>query len=86
MAALAAVPYLARLEEADLRALARESRRILVGAGESVFQEGEPCLGLHIIAKGRIKISKLSAEGREQILHAEPKGALGESPLFDGEP
>jgi CRP-like cAMP-binding protein len=84
--ALAAVPYLAELGEADLRALAREAHHLLVGTGETVFQEGEPCLGLHVIAAGRVKILKLSAEGREQVLHAEGKGALGEAPLFDGEP
>ena len=84
--ALAAVPYLAGLGEVDLRALAREARLLLVGTGETVFQEGELCLGLYVIAAGRVKILKLSAEGREQVLHAEHKGALGEAPLFDGEP
>lgn len=86
MSALAAVPYLAGLGEADLRVLAREARLLRVGTGETVFQEGEPCLGLHVIAMGRVKVSKLSAEGREQVLHAEHTGALGEAPLFDGEP
>lgn len=86
VAALAAVPYLADLGEADIRVLARGASLRLVRTGEIVFQEGEPCLGLHVIAAGRIKVSKLSTEGREQVLHAERKGALGEAPLFDGDP
>ena len=86
IAALSAVPYFAGLGEADLRALARGARLLRVATGESVFQEGDVCRGLHVIATGRAKVVKLSVEGREHVLHAEPKGTLGEAPLFDGEP
>ena len=54
------------------------------GGGD--LPRGGPCLGLYVVATGRVKVSKLSAEGREQVLHAERKGALGEAPLFDDEP
>jgi CRP/FNR family transcriptional regulator len=84
--ALAAVPFLAGLAAADLRELAREARLLRLGKGEYVFHEGEPCLGLHVIAAGRVKLSKVSAEGREQVLHTERAGALGEGPLFDDDP
>ncbi len=84
--ALVAVPYLACLEKADLRALAAEARLLRAAKGEMLFQEGSPCAGLHVIAAGRVKVFKQSAEGREQVLHTEREGALGEGPLFDGEP
>lgn len=83
---LAAVPYLAGLERADRRALAGEARVLRAAKGEPIFQEGSPCAGLYVIAAGRVKVFKRSAEGREQVLHAEREGALGEAPLFDGGP
>jgi CRP/FNR family transcriptional regulator len=86
VSALAAVVYLGGLGAADLRELAREARFLRFGKGEYVFQEGEPCSDLHVIASGRVKLSKLSPEGREQVLHTERAGALGKGPLFDGGP
>lgn len=84
--ALAAVPYLAGLERTDLGALAAEARLLRAAKGETIFQEGSPCVGLHVIAAGRVRVLKRSADGREQVLHAEREGALGEGPLFDGDP
>lgn len=83
--ALAAVPYLAGLGEVDLRALAAEARLLRAAKGEAIYQEGSPCAGLYVIAAGRVKVFKGSPEGREQVLHAEREGALGEAPLFDGD-
>ena len=53
--------------------------------GETLFEEGEPCRGLVIIAEGRVEIRQISLRGREQVFHTEgPGAALGEGPLFDG--
>ena len=53
--------------------------------GETLFEEGEPCRGLIVIAAGRIEIGQISLRGREQVFHSEgPGAALGEGPLFDG--
>ena len=53
--------------------------------GETLFEEGEPCRGLLIIAEGRVEIRQISLRGREQVFHTEgPGAALGEGPLFDG--
>ncbi len=84
--ALGAVPYLAGLGAADLRALAAEARLVRAAKGEAIFQEGSPCAGLYVIAAGCVRVLKRSAEGREQVLHREREGALGEGPLFDGDP
>lgn len=84
--ALAAVPYLAGLGAADLRALAAAARLVRAARGEVIFQEGSPCAGLYVIAAGCVRVLKRSAEGREQVLHREREGALGEGPLFDGDP
>jgi CRP-like cAMP-binding protein len=85
VAALATVSYLALLDAGELRELAASATVRRVPAGGSLFEEGEDCRGLYVIASGRVRIVKLSAEGREQVLHTEHRGALGEAPLLDGE-
>lgn len=56
-----------------------------LGAGQTLFEEGEPCRGLLVIAEGRVEIRQISLRGREQVFHTEgPGAALGEAPLFDG--
>jgi CRP-like cAMP-binding protein len=79
------VAYFAPLPASELRRLAgRCTTRSLV-AGETLFEEGEPCRGLIIIAEGRVEIRQISVRGREQVFHTEgPGAALGEGPLFDG--
>jgi len=55
------------------------------GRGEALFEEGEPCRGLLVIADGHVEVRQISLRGREQVFHTEgPGAALGEAPLFDG--
>jgi CRP/FNR family transcriptional regulator, cyclic AMP receptor protein len=55
--------------------------------GEILFMEGERGEALHILFEGLIKLSKLSEEGKEQILHyVHPGGIFAEVVLFDGGP
>src|SRR5712692_1809899 len=84
--ALATVPYLAELSQKDIKELAGAAQLLHLRKGELLFQEGAACKGLHVIVAGRMKVFKLSAKGREQVLHAERDGALGEGPLLDGNP
>jgi CRP/FNR family transcriptional regulator len=79
------VPYLASLPATELRVLAGRCTVRSLGAGEALFEEGDPCRGLLIIAEGRVEIRQMSVRGREQVFHTEGAGAaLGEAPLFDG--
>ena len=69
----------------ELRLLAGRAIRKRFAAGELLFQEGDPCKGLHIIATGKLRIFKSSASGREQVLAVEgPGGSVAELPVFDG--
>ncbi|HEX7057301.1 MAG TPA: Crp/Fnr family transcriptional regulator [Bacilli bacterium] len=52
-------------EVAELHAVAQSKH---VAKGEMVFQEGESCDSLFVVSEGIIKISKLSDEGKEQII------------------
>ena len=52
-----------------------------------IFMEGEPCQGLYLVRQGNVKIYKLSAEGREQILsNVRRGGSFNEVAVFDGGP
>ncbi len=67
--------------------LAARTTRKLLGAGELLFSEGDPCNGLHIIARGRVRIFKTSMSGREQVLAMNTPGeSVAELPVFDGGP
>lgn len=79
------VPYFASLPAAELQQLAARCTVRSVGAGEALFEEGEPCRGLLIVADGRVEVRQISLRGREQVFHTEGPGAtLGEAPLLDG--
>jgi CRP-like cAMP-binding protein len=55
--------------------------------GQTIFSEGEPGTGFYVALSGRVKIYKLSAEGKEQILHIFGGGEpFGEVPVFEGRP
>jgi CRP/FNR family transcriptional regulator len=55
--------------------------------GQVVFFEGEPCTGLCIVQSGRVKVFKVSLEGREQILHVlGPGRTFNDVAVFDGGP
>jgi len=71
----------------ELQHLAARTLRKLFSAGELLFSEGEPCRGLHIIARGKIRIFKTSMSGREQVLAVNGEGeSVAELPVFDGGP
>ncbi len=52
-----------------------------------MFSEGEPCHGLNIVSRGKVRIFKTSVSGREQVLAVEyPGDTVTEIPVFDGGP
>ncbi len=53
--------------------------------GTSVFAEGDNANGFYVVASGRVKIFKLSLDGKEQIIHLlGPGEPFGEVPVFQG--
>jgi CRP/FNR family transcriptional regulator, dissimilatory nitrate respiration regulator len=53
--------------------------------GEIVFSEGDEAKGFYILLGGRVKVFKLSPEGKEQILHIiEPGEPFAEVAMFAG--
>ncbi len=54
--------------------------------GQAIFSEGDEGNGFYVLISGRVKIYKLSPEGKEQILHIlGPGEPFGEVPVFAGE-
>jgi len=57
------------------------------GKGVSIFFEGDPGTGFYMVASGKVKVFKMSFDGKEQILHIlGPGEPFGEVPVFHGNP
>ncbi|MCL2458792.1 MAG: Crp/Fnr family transcriptional regulator [Desulfobulbus sp.] len=55
--------------------------------GTPIFHEGDPGIGFYLVASGKVKIFKMSFDGKEQILHIfGPGEPFGEVPVFYGTP
>jgi CRP/FNR family transcriptional regulator len=82
---LAKVSIFAGLAENELAFLMQRAVPRRYAAGEIVFGEGEPCLGLYIVESGHVRIFKSSSGGREHVLSIDgPGGSVAELPVFDG--
>lgn len=82
---LQAIPYFAPLPAGDLASIGTRCTVRAFKRGAIVFEEGAPAAGLWVVLAGRVKVVRVSASGREQVLHAEAPGAtLAEVPVFDG--
>jgi CRP/FNR family transcriptional regulator len=85
--ALAKVPIFSGLTESELAFLAQRTVSRRYSAGEMVFGEGEPCLGLYVVESGQVRIFKSSPGGREQVLSIDgPGSSIAEVPVIDGGP
>jgi CRP/FNR family transcriptional regulator len=81
------VRFLHEASPAALDALTEAAVCLRYGEGESIFWEGEPTAGLFVVEKGVVKISRISMEGREYIMHlVEPGGTFNDVATLDGGP
>lgn len=73
------------VSDVELEILAQASQILQYKAGEDIFTEGDGATGFYIVASGQVKVFKLSAEGKEHLLHLFGKGEpLGEVAVFTG--
>jgi CRP/FNR family transcriptional regulator len=80
-------PYFADADQSQLDAVARAVVERSYRRGDPVFLEGHPCEGLYVVKSGRVRVYKISPEGREQVLLiAGPGDTFNEVPVFDGGP
>jgi CRP-like cAMP-binding protein len=84
---LADLPYFGALSPDRLAALADRAQCRTVAPQTMLFGWDEPAAGLWIIEAGRVKICRVSADGREHILRfAGPGDSFNEIPALDGGP
>lgn len=79
------IPLFQGLPEAQQERLASIVAKRQFDKGELIFSEGETAAGFYVVLSGRVKVFKLSPEGKEQILHLFAAGEpFGEVPVFTG--
>lgn len=72
------------LTNIELEKILTFSRIKKVNKGEILFFDTEPYFGFHCVLEGSIKLYKISAEGREHIVHIMyPHSTFGEVPVFE---
>lgn len=76
-------PLFAGLKEEDLKRIRAIASIRQVGKKEILFSDGEEAKGFYVILSGKVKLYKISPEGREQILHVvSAPDAFAEAALF----
>ncbi len=74
------------LPEEQLDALAKIAIAKTYRKGEVIFEQGDEGRGFFVVKSGRVKVYKLSTDGKEQILHFFGAGDhFAEVPVFDGQ-
>jgi CRP/FNR family transcriptional regulator len=79
------VPIFSGLDEGDIDAVLAIAVERSYSRGEIIFSDGDKADGFYVIAEGKVKIFKMSFDGKEQILHIfGPGEPFGEVPVFSG--
>jgi CRP/FNR family transcriptional regulator, cyclic AMP receptor protein len=84
---LRAIPLLACLDAATLAETARRAQRCSFRPGQLILIEGEQPPGLFLVQRGRVRLSSIAPDGREQVLAMiGPGDHFDPVPIFDGGP
>jgi len=76
-------PLFAGLGEEDLKRIRAIARQKQIAKRRMLFSEGEEAKGFYVILSGKVKIYKVSPEGKEQILHVlSAPDSFAEASLF----
>lgn len=85
LAQIRAVSFAAGLPEGALVALAAIAAPMQRVTGTLLQLEGDQAEAMYIVVRGRVKIARVSAGGREQVLNVIPPGGhFNTVPIFDG--
>lgn len=76
-------PFFSGLSDDDMEALMGIARVRDSSRGELLFSDGEKAVGFFVVLDGKVKVYKLSPEGKERILHIiHPGGSFAEAAIF----
>lgn len=84
---LSRTPIFSSLDQAELEELAPLVFLRKLPGDTVIFHENDPASAFYMVKSGKVKIYKLSREGREQVLTILGEGQIfGDVPVFDGGP
>lgn len=84
---LRSLPLFASLDDPTLADLGRRMRRCAFRPGQYITSEGEQPPGVFFVLGGRVRLSRTSPDGREQVLATVGPGENFDLvPVFDGQP
>ena len=76
-------PLFAGLKESELKKIRAIASLKHLGKKEILFSDGETTKGFYVLLSGKVKLFKVSSEGKEQILHVvNAPDAFAEAALF----
>jgi CRP-like cAMP-binding protein len=82
---ISTIPLFNGLPEDQIVAIKKIAVKKQINKGEIIVSEGDEGEGFFVIVEGRVKVFKVSTEGKEQILHIFGSGQpFGEVPVFTG--
>ena len=82
---IGAIPLFEGLSSGQVAALVAIVHEQTFAKGETIFSDGDEARGFLVVTSGRVKIFKLSPDGKEQILHMfGPGEPFGEVAVFAG--
>ncbi|MEK4023293.1 Crp/Fnr family transcriptional regulator [Sporosarcina sp. FSL W7-1283] len=81
------VPLFNHLDKQQMDQIVALARSISYPRGEMIYHSGDRSEGLYILHKGRVKVYRLSENGKEQLVRIlKPGEFTGELSLFDAKP
>ena len=84
---LARLPLFKELAPDELAPIAAGTTVLEVPKGETIFNRGDPCEGLHVVVYGQVKLAFVSAEGNEKVVEiVAPGHSFGEALMFMEKP
>ncbi len=79
------IPFFTGLTDNDLNKITSAVSPKEYATGVTVFSENEEATGFYFVVSGRVKIYKLSPEGKEHVLHiCEAESMFAEAAMFSG--
>jgi CRP-like cAMP-binding protein len=83
---IGSIPFFKELPNEQIEDLSMIITDQVFDRGQIIFSEGDDGNGFYVVVSGRVKIFKLSPEGKEQILHIfGPGDPFGEVAVFAGQ-
>lgn len=76
-----------RLTESQMERVVRRAKRVSLGDGESLFQQGDTATRFYLVVKGHMKLFRLAPDGNEKVIELVDAGhTFAEALMFLEQP